>query len=175
MGRKSTRYMASSVAEAVAVLMDPTNPARLTEWNRSGNERADLTRHLWEMDPACIVCGLDTFHSTYKGEATAVLFHLVPPSLVPGSDGKRVGYIGGGIGLACRACADAVGAFVKSGGEWVAGAGVDIDRVPCEWPTLDRTYRIGQESGRTLAYVADKSAGHASAARDARTRRGLPF
>ena len=168
--------MASTTDEAVAVLRAGT-PEAHTEWNRSGNERADLTRHLWEMEPACIVCGLDTFHSTYKGEATAVLFHVVPPSTVPGMGRIRGGYIGGGIGLACRACADATGAYVKSGGEWTDAilSALDLSAVPCEWPTLDRTYRIGAEDGNTLAYVARASAGHGEAARDARRERGLPF
>lgn len=177
MGRKSNRYMAETTGQAVAILRAGGAEA-LTEWNRSGNERADLTRHFWEMDPACVVCGLDTVLSTYKGEATAVMVHVVPPSLIPGAArGTRPGYIGGALGLGCRACADAIGAFIKNGGDWsddVVNA-LDTDRFPCEWPRLDRTYRLPLESASVLAYVSRASNGHADAAREARRERGLAF
>src|SRR6476469_6701106 len=46
MGRTSTRFVAASAMEAISVCLDVTRPERLTEWNRSGNERAHATSRM---------------------------------------------------------------------------------------------------------------------------------
>lgn len=177
MGRKSTRPTFATVTDALRAMTDNADPARMTEWGRSGNERAHLVSLMHEDSPECAFCGLDTFHTMHKGAATAVLALLVPASSIPGSDGRRVGYVGGNMVLGCMACTDARGTYVKSTGERLPVTPDEVERAEA-WltlPTLDRTYRIAPEDGKRLGYVARAAETHREEAREARRERGLPY
>jgi hypothetical protein len=156
-------------------MIDATDPARLTQWGRSGCERADLVRLMHEDDDTCAVCGLDTFVSSLKVSNVATLGHVVPPSMIPNGTG-RCGYVGGNLILTCRACGDAVGIALKS------GASVDLYTLTAEraaeWltlPKLDRFYVAPVEDGARLGYIMRASQTHREDAREARAERGLSF
>lgn len=175
MGRPTTRPQFATVASALAAMLDASNPARLTQWGRSGCERADLVRIMHEDNDACAICELPTFHTSLKVANVATLGHVVSPSQVPDSSG-RVGYVGGNLILTCRACNDALGLALK--------AGQDIDLAPfvsdraeftLTLPTLNRFYAMPDEDGARLGYIARSARTHRDEAREARAERGLTF
>lgn len=175
MGRKSTRPQFASATDAHAAMLDASNPARLTLWGRSGNERAHLTSILWEEDDTCTFCGLPTILSSHKGAVTAVLALAVSSSLIPDNGNLRCGYVGGNLILACTACTDARGTAVRRGIDTLPLSGDVVAR--CDrWvtlPTLDRTYRLPTEGARVLGMVERESETHREAAREARQERGI--
>lgn len=175
MGRKSTRPEFATAAAAVAAMQDSNNPARLTEWGRSGNERAHLTAILHDENPECAWCGLDTVLSSHKGALTACLSLIVSSALIPNNGGKRAGYVGGNIVLACTACTDARGTAVRRGVDTLPAPREVIARGEA-WtvlPTLDRTYRLAPEGAARLGWVERASEAHREEAREARQERGL--
>ncbi len=174
MGRKSTRPEFASAILATDAMRDINNPARLTLWGRSGNERAHLTAILWEDNPACGFCGLDTLLSSHKGAVTAVLALAVSSSLIPANNNLRCGYVGGNLLLACTACTDARGTAIRRGVDVLPLSSDVLAR--CEaWvtlPTLDRTYRLPAEGPAVLGMVERKSEAHREMAREARQEAG---
>lgn len=174
MGRKSTRAQFDTATAAHSAMLDASNPARLTLWGRSGNERAHLTAVMWDADPTCGFCGLDTVLSSHKGAITAVLALAVSSSLIPDNRNLRAGYVGGNLLLACTACTDARGTAIRRGVDVLPLSADVVER--CErWtvlPTLDRTYRLPTEGGAVLGMIEGWSEKHRENAREARQEAG---
>src|SRR6476469_1936036 len=179
MGRISTRYVAGSALEAISVCLDVTRPERLTECNRSGNERAHATARMWAIDDTCSWCGLATVLSSHKGALTAVMSLIVTSGMVPANNGKRCGYILGNVVLACTACADARGAAMRRGlvADWDATVIARAEEVRAAevWTGLDRAYRLPTEGGAVLGMVEAWSENHRENARVARVERGFDW
>src|SRR6478609_432544 len=177
MGRKSNRPTFTTATVAVLAMLDPTNTARLTLWGRSGNERAHLTAMMWESNPACSWCGLDTVLSSHKGAVTACLSLVVSSSLIPDNGNLRCGYVGGNLILACTACSDARGTAVRRGVDTLPVPASVLARAD-EWttlPVLDRTYRLGIEGSAVLGMIERASEAHREEAREARQEAGLEW